>query len=355
VVFTGAVAHVVESSGGRLTPPVNATVTAADHGGRIVSGEAVELDIRIARLGSRAIALVIDAIMMITVVFLTVFAGSLVALVFGGLDGPLAGAVTVISLAMGFIVYPVASEVLSSGRSLGKAAMGLRVVLDDGGPIRLRHALTRALIGTALEFPGLVMPPLTWLASLTMMVANPNGKRLGDLAAGTIVIHERNPASWGWVPPMPPYLAPWAAILDLTDLDDRLALAVRHYLARNSQLKEPARTALGIQLAREVAACTTPPAPPHTHGWAYLAAVLHERNRRSAGQLVRARAAADRIWTPILGRPTAELYPPDPIHALAPGYPQPPYPNTQYAAAYRYPAAPAAGVRPANPPGGTVG
>lgn len=351
MVFTIAVAHIVDPTASRLTGRGAAMPTASDHGQRIVSGEAVELDIRIARLGSRAVALAIDVVMMIGTMFVTVLLLSLVSIVFGGLDGPLVGSIVVITFVMGFIVYPVASEVLSSGRSLGKAAMGLRVVLDDGGPIRLRHSLTRALIGTAIEFPGLVLPPLTWLASLTTMVVNPNGKRLGDLAAGTIVIHERSPASWGWVPPMPPYLAPWAANLDLTDLDDRLALAVRHYLSRNSQLKEPARTALGIQLAREVASCTTPPAPPYTHGWAYLAAVLHERNRRAFGLLARARAAADRIWTPILGRPTAMLYPPDNPQMLAPAYPQPPYHPAQPPPPYPLPPPTAGVVHPPRPPG----
>ncbi len=53
---------------------------------------------------------------------------------------------------------------------------------------------------------------------------------------------------------MPPQLAPWAALLDLTGLDDDLALAVRHFLSRNRQLAEPARTRLGLALAREVSA-----------------------------------------------------------------------------------------------------
>jgi hypothetical protein len=128
------------------------------------------------------------------------------------------------------------------------------------------------------------------------MLVNPHGKRLGDLAAGTVVIHDRTPETWGWVPAMPAHLAGWAALLDLTGLDDDLALAVRHYLARNRRLREPARSRLGYALASEVAAGTTPPAPPGTPGWAYLAAVLAERNQRAARRLAQARLATGRVW-----------------------------------------------------------
>jgi hypothetical protein len=187
-------------------------------------------------------------------------------------------------------------ETLAGGRTVGKLALGLRVVRADGGPIRFRHALTRSLVAVAVEWPGLVFPVLTWIVSLTTMLAHPRGKRLGDLAAGTIVIHERTPAAWGWVPAMPPQLAPWAALLDLTGLDDELALAVRHFLARNRQLREPARTRLGYALAVEVAARVTPPPPPGMPGWAYLAAVLAERHRRATGRLVAARAVTASVW-----------------------------------------------------------
>ena len=154
-------------------------------------------------------------------------------------DDALLQGLTIVCLVLVIVGYPVLFETLSSGRTLGKLALGLRVVRDDGGPIRFRHALTRALVGVALEWPGLILPLITWVASLGVMLANPRSKRLGDLAAGTIVIHERTPAAWGWVPGMPPVLAGWAATLDLTGLDDDLALAVRHFLARSHGLAEP--------------------------------------------------------------------------------------------------------------------
>jgi uncharacterized RDD family membrane protein YckC len=278
---------------------------------RLVSGEAVELEVRVARAGSRILALMIDIVLQAILLSILTIASTVVAAIaaVGGLfDSGLAEALLVVDLVIALIVYPVFWETLLRGRTPGKLAMGLRVVRDDGGPIRLRQALARALVGLAIEWPGLLFPVVSWLFSLIVLMLNPNGKRVGDLVAGTIVIHERTPAAWGWVPAMPPQLAGWAAVLDLTGLDDSLALAVRHFLARNRQIGEPARTALGQALAREVAACTTPPPPPGVPGWAYLAAVLAERHRRASHRLARARAVSASVWPALTPhRPVAVL------------------------------------------------
>jgi uncharacterized RDD family membrane protein YckC len=268
----------------------------------MLSGEAVELDVRVARVGSRVPALLLDIMVQGGLLIALSTMASLVLALIGlsgvaPLDDALAGAVFGLVVVIPFIGYPVVMETLTGGRTLGKLAFGLRVVRDDGGPIRFRHALTRGLVGVALEWPGLILPLVTWVASMWTMIANPHGKRLGDLAAGTLVIHERTPEVWGWVPAMPPALAQWARTLDLVGLDDDLALSVRHFLARNRMLREPFRTRLGQTLAREVAAVTNPPPPAGTPGWAYLAAVLAERNRRAARRLAAARARTAALWT----------------------------------------------------------
>jgi uncharacterized RDD family membrane protein YckC len=291
----------------------------------LVSGEAVELDIRIARLGSRALALLVDILAQIGLAFILTIALQFALLFAGGLaDQALEAAGVIVVAVIVFVGYPALLETLTSGRTAGKFAMGLRVVRDDGGPVRFRHALTRALVRVALEWPGFVLPPITWVASLWTMLINRQGKRLGDLMAGTIVIHERTPASWGWVPAMPPALAGWAGTLDLTGLDDELALAVRHYLARNREIREPFRSRLGYSLASEVAAQTTPPPPPGTPGWAYLAAVLAERNRRAVRRLVAARKATAAVWPEL----TREVHAPPrpmsmPMSAVPPAAPHP--------------------------------
>jgi len=272
---------------------------------RLVSGEAVELEVRVARLGSRALALLIDIIVQVITLYILVFATSVGLLLIGGLaDDALAISMMIIIVVIVLIGYPTLSETLFRGRTLGKLALGLRVVRTDGGPIRFRHALTRALVSVTLEWPGLFLAPLTWAISLGTMLAQPQGRRIGDLAAGTLVIHDRTPAAWGWIPAMPPPLMRWAPLLDLTGLGDDLALSVRHFLARNRDIKEPARTRLGQALAAEVAACTTPPPPPGTPGWAYLAAVLAERHRRAAFRLAAARQLSATVWS-VVGPPQA--------------------------------------------------
>lgn len=285
----------------------------------LVSGDAVELDIRLARVGSRMLARLIDLLAQAALLILLSVLFSIVAalsLAHGQLDTALVrGGLTVIVIAV-FIGYPAVIEAVSGGRSLGKLAMGLRVIRDDGGPVRWRHTLTRALVGVAVGFPGILLPPLTWAACLWTMLVNGRGKRLGDLAAGTVVVHDRSPATWGWVPAMPPALAAWALTLDLTGLPDELALSIRHFLARNRQIREPARTRLGHALASELAAYVTPQPPPGTPGWAYLAAVLAERNRRSALRLARARQLTARVFPQVRPLLAAPAWPPAGTPAL---------------------------------------
>jgi uncharacterized RDD family membrane protein YckC len=272
--------------------------------GTVVDGEAVAVELRPARLGSRTLAFVLD--LSLQVPFALLVATVAVPLMLSR-SSAFAHGVVVVATVLVFLAPPVLVETLTGGRSVGKLALGLRVVRVDGGPIGFRHALTRALVGLAVEWPGLLVPPLSWLLCLAVMVGERSGRRLGDLAAGTLVVHERSPQSWGWVPTMPPRLAGWAQRLDLTGLDDQLANTVRHYLARNRRIGEPARTRLGLALASKVAAQTTPPAPPGTPGWAYLAAVVAERHRRSLHRQAVRRGIAARILAEPAPDPAAEL------------------------------------------------
>jgi uncharacterized RDD family membrane protein YckC len=267
---------------------------------RFLTGEAVHLDVRVARLGSRVVARMIDFVLQIVLAF-TLFIAMMILLglaTFAGLavpEDPLVSAILVLVIVVSIIGYPIIMETVTRGRTFGKMILGLRVVRDDGGPVTYRQALARGLVGAAIEFPGLI-PVVTGLATFPVMIASPQSKRLGDHVAGTVVIHERTPAAWGWVPRMPPELAGWAATLDLAGLDDNVALSVRQYLARNRQIREPARTQLGQLLAREVSAVTNPPPPPGVPGWAYLAAVHAERHRRSLRQLAAVRRRAAAVW-----------------------------------------------------------
>jgi len=270
----------------------------------LVNGEAVEVELRVARLGSRACALVLDIAVQVLLAGLLMLLTLLVASLLPSdlADEAFLGAASKVLIVLVFIAYPTIIETFTNGRSIGKRAMGLRVVREDGGPIRVRHAFTRALVGVAVEWPGLLLPFFTWVISMTTMISSPQGRRLGDYAAGTLVIHERAPAPWGWVPAMPPHLAPWAARLDLSGLDDELALACRNYLARAREIHEPQHSRFAYDLANEVGARIRQAPPGGTPLWVFLATVLAERRRRAGEAVYATRELTDRIW-PGFGRP----------------------------------------------------
>ncbi|GIF45300.1 RDD family protein [Actinoplanes xinjiangensis] len=263
----------------------------------LTTAEAVEIDVRPARLGSRAIALSFD-ILMQAVVF-----GFLAAVYYIVLDLLPASysdlllpeTAYLIGIAIVAVGYPTTVETVTNGRSFGKLVMGLRVIREDGGPIRARHAFTRALVGLAVEWPGLLLPLITWAGSLATMIGSRRGRRLGDLAAGTLVVHERRPVPWNLVPGMPAGLALWAADADLSAVDDDLAEAIRQFAARSFNFAEPYRSILGQSLHAEVKAKVTPPPPTGTPPWLFLVAVLAERRRRSAAQLAATRAVTQRV------------------------------------------------------------
>ncbi|MGW5667606.1 RDD family protein [Micromonospora sp. NPDC003776] len=289
----------------------------------LVSGEAVELDVRAARLGSRVLALLIDLLAQLVVaLLLSAVLSVLLLLVLP--DAALAGALQTVLLVLVLVGYPVLMERFVGGRTLGKLAVGLRVVRADGGPVGVGQSLTRALVGVAVEWPGLVLPLLSWAASVTVMLSDPRGRRLGDLVAGTLVVHTRGVGAFRPLPPAVPPLLAWAHTLDLTRLDDGLALAVRQYLGRVHQLAEPHRSLLGRGLWAEVAARTSPPPPWAAPEPAYLAAVLAERHRRAAHRLGRTRAVTATLWPELAPAPLPVRAPA--VTALRPAVPTQPDP-----------------------------
>jgi uncharacterized RDD family membrane protein YckC len=252
----------------------------------VVTGEAVALDLRLAQLPSRLTAAVLDLIVMIAAygLILTIILRAGLS----GADDALVGGIAVTLLVLVFLVYPVAMETLTRGRTLGKMALGLRVVRDDGGPITFRQALVRGLFGLALERPGLFLGTIGPAVGMVVAMFSARGKRIGDMAAGTVVLQERLPSGPLWTPVMPPPLAAWAPRLDLAGFDDALALSVRQFLDRAGELVPVAREALAGELVDEVRSRTTPDPPPGTPGWAYLTAILAERRKREDDRALRA-------------------------------------------------------------------
>ncbi|MFE7154138.1 RDD family protein [Streptomyces sp. NPDC057636] len=240
----------------------------------LVTGEAVALELRPAKLPSRALAVVIDLLVAFTV-YIVVTMGIVAST--ASLDDAAAAAVAVATFVLVLVGVPIAVETLSHGRSLGKLACGLRVVRDDGGPIRFRHALVRGAVGVVE-----ILMTFGVVACIASLVSE-RGRRLGDVFAGTLVVRERVPAGPArFVPPPPPWLVGRFAGLDLSGVPDGLWLAVRSYLTRMGQLDPQVGWAMAQRLAGDLAACTGAPAPRDVPPAAYLAAVVHERQSRDA-------------------------------------------------------------------------
>ncbi len=241
--------------------------------GDLVTGEAVVLDLRVARLASRAVAFAFD----VAVQFLLLLGVFLIAPI--EFDEALQAALALSLTVLVLIGYPTAVESLTRGRSLGKLVMGLRVVRDDGGAIRFRHALVRALGGFFVDFWAL---GLGGAIALFVSLFSAQGKRVGDYLAGTVVIHTRVPKQAAVPVEMPPMLAEWARGLDLSQLSDELVLAARQYLARYHELSATTQMSLGARLADDVGAAIRAPRAEYTHPYQYLAAVLAERRNRAS-------------------------------------------------------------------------
>jgi uncharacterized RDD family membrane protein YckC len=251
-------------------------------GGDLVSGEAVLLEVRLARFPSRALARLIDTAIQIGLLLATFF--FLAAADVG--DDAAASAITLVLLVLIIVGYPLLFESLTAGRTPGKMGLGLRAVRDDGGALRVRHSLVRALVGV-LE----IWLCLGVIAILTSLVST-RGKRLGDLAAGTVVVRDRVPEQAAPILAMPPQLAAWAAGLELSRLPDALALATRQMLGRASTMAPGARQQMAQRMAYDVAQYVSPPPPVGCPPELYLAAVLAERRRREIARLERHAAAA---------------------------------------------------------------
>ncbi|MGW6919483.1 RDD family protein [Kitasatospora sp. NPDC054939] len=297
----------------------------------LVTGEAVVLGLRSAKLPSRAMAIALDLLVQFGGLVVTTL---VLSLALTDLDGAAAAAL-MLGLTVFFLVaVPVMTETFSRGRSLGKLALGLRVVRTDGGPVRFRHALVRGLTGF-FEIIVLTAIPAT-IASLV----SPEGKRLGDLFAGTLVVRERVPGgrSGPRLPQVPPQLLQAMSgelvALDLSAVPESLWLSIRQLLGRVEQLDRDVADGLAARLAGDLAARTGHAVPYGLHPAVYLGAVLAERQRRE--------------WAKAQGYTAARQPQPAPYPA-APA-PYAPQPQHQHQHQHQHPTAPsAAPAAPAAP------
>jgi uncharacterized RDD family membrane protein YckC len=204
-----------------------------------ITPEAVRLRIDVAGLGSRMIALLLDSLIQMAV---------LIPLLIGFASGGPAGTteiviILILAFGMVWLYYPL-FEWLWGGRTPGKRAQRIRVVRTDGQPAGFPPIMVRNLIRIVevLLFP--------FIAVISMLVTR-RSQRLGDLAAGTMVIRERTM-------PAPQALdlgeddARRLPGLDTSRLTEREYGLIRSFLSRREKLDPAARTQLARRLVESV-------------------------------------------------------------------------------------------------------
>jgi uncharacterized membrane protein SpoIIM required for sporulation len=248
---------------------------------QVETPEHVTLDLEIAGVGSRALASLIDMLILIgsalgVFIVLAIVAG------FGVTIGSIGGALLMLGGFGVWIGYFILFEGLRQGQTPGKRMVGIRVVSDTGNAVSLSAAAARNLMRIADFLP----PP--YLIGALLVALHPRGKRLGDMVAGTVVARDRPfelvVSNRGRTYPAP---APLSLIPELTDAEFRV---LAQFESRQAQLAQPARVRLAAAIARRLAHY---PAPAGVGDLEHLLE-LHrrERERREGALAWRGTAAA---------------------------------------------------------------
>ncbi|HET9061159.1 MAG TPA: RDD family protein [Acidimicrobiales bacterium] len=231
---------------------------------QVITPEAVVLDLPVAGLGTRMVCRAIDVLASAT-------AAGIIVLVVLEAAGATAGIVTGILAGFGVLVlYPVLSETLWGGRSVGKLVFGLRVVRTDGGPASLGECVVRAALGL-IEVFG-----LSAVAAVSIFISG-KSQRLGDMAAGTLVVRERR-SRQGSLQPVrlqtPPGLEQYVRQLDISAMTPQDYELVRQFLVRWREWRdEPTRQQIGARLAGPLWQRMRHPVPPGLPPDYYLACI----------------------------------------------------------------------------------
>ena len=202
---------------------------------RVATPEGIELTLHLAGPVPRALAWAIDLLLRAAVLLLAMLAVAPLGRAGSGL----------ILLAAFFVEWllPACFEALWNGQTPGKRALGLRVLNDDGTPLRWPAALTRNLLRAA-DFL-----PFFYGVGLVTMLANRDFKRLGDLAAATVVVYEPEKRAARRIAEAPPVAPPIA--LELAEQRALLDLAERSGSLTPERLEELAALPVPLVVPRE--------------------------------------------------------------------------------------------------------
>ncbi|MCL2049510.1 MAG: RDD family protein [Defluviitaleaceae bacterium] len=150
----------------------------------IITPSNIELEYRLAGVGSRLAAFIIDYLLQVLMSLLVVF-GIMYGIDYALLGNDVSGVALGISMVSVFVIqtgYFIVMELVTNGQSVGKRIFGLRVIRDNGQPIGFTQSLVRGLLRSSLDM---------LYVGLFVIMFSKRCKRLGDMAAGTVVVAER--------------------------------------------------------------------------------------------------------------------------------------------------------------------
>ncbi len=141
----------------------------------VAGAEGIDLDLVLAGVGSRGAAFIVDLLLQaVALAAVTAAAGAVADL------GP---AVLAVAVFLIFLGYPILAEAFAGGRTVGKALLGISVVSVDGTPVTFLAATIRNVVRLVDSLPGV------YLVGIIAVLATTRNQRVGDLAAGTLVVH----------------------------------------------------------------------------------------------------------------------------------------------------------------------
>ena len=213
----------------------------------VVTPEAVVLEFEAASVASRSLAQALDLLIRLGIFYVLVIVAGLAS---AGIGTTPAIVILIVGAFLIIFGYPAILEARWNGQTVGKRALGLRVVTVEGSPVRFRHAAIRSM----LSIVDFYVPPLGVSATCVSLL-NRRNQRLGDLFAGTIVLRERTGASF----PVPVSFPPlrgyelYARSLDVGGITPEQYAVIRSFLLRVNTLTAGARAHIGTRLANVVA------------------------------------------------------------------------------------------------------
>jgi uncharacterized RDD family membrane protein YckC len=233
----------------------------------IATPEGVELELVLAGVGSRFAAELLDVVVQLGAIFA-------LAIVLGPLGS--SGYITAGYLVAVFLIlfaYDIVLETWNRGRTIGKLAAGLRVVRVGGGTEGFLTAAVRNFLRIVDFLPAF------YVVGVISILATSRNQRLGDLAAGTLVVRERRPAMTpvGHAPP-PSVAAPFLE-WDVSAVSTEDIATLRQFLERRVSLSPGARAHLATDLAARVRPKVVG-APEGWHPESFLEAVVAAKTAR---------------------------------------------------------------------------